>query len=265
MIYEKEKRYIIPFDDVPTPRAKMPEISIEERKGNFKEVELGFPEDVAMAEAKRCLSCRRCLGCALCWAECKPEAIDFSMSDEELMLEFDEIIITNGHDNAFHPIKEELGYGRYANVITDLQLERMLSETGPTDGIIMSPLNGDIPKNIAFVQSYPNADESHLLSSVIYGINEAILALDKINDLQVILISPLCDEFKENHLSQIKDMPALKIIDGVPESVKEENKGLIVTWSVNGKKESLSSVDLVVILTRSRPSDYVKSISRWLE
>ena len=36
MIYEKEKRYIIPFDDVPSARAKMPEISVEERKGNFK-------------------------------------------------------------------------------------------------------------------------------------------------------------------------------------------------------------------------------------
>ena len=66
MIYEKEKRYIIPFGDVPSPRAEMPEISVDERRGNFTEVETGFPEEMAIQEARRCLSCRRCLGCALC-------------------------------------------------------------------------------------------------------------------------------------------------------------------------------------------------------
>jgi len=102
MIYEKEKRYIIPFGDVPTERAEMPEISVDERRGNFLEVETGFPEDMAVKEAKRCLGCRRCLGCALCWAECKPEAIDFNIPDEELELEFDDVIVTNGQDNVFH-------------------------------------------------------------------------------------------------------------------------------------------------------------------
>ena len=62
MIYEKEKRYIIPFEDVPSPRAEMPEITVDERRGNYTEVETGFPEDLAEREAKRCLSCRRCLG-----------------------------------------------------------------------------------------------------------------------------------------------------------------------------------------------------------
>ena len=41
MIYEKHKRYIIPFDDVPSHRAEMPEISVDERRGNFTEVETG--------------------------------------------------------------------------------------------------------------------------------------------------------------------------------------------------------------------------------
>jgi len=121
MTYEKHKRYIIPFEDVPSPRAEMPEISVDERRENFSEVETGFPEEVAVKEAKRCLSCRRCLGCALCWAECKPEAIDFDIPDEEVDLEFDDIVITKGQDNGFHPFDGNLGYGSYADVITDLQ------------------------------------------------------------------------------------------------------------------------------------------------
>lgn len=265
MAYEKEKRYIIPFDDVPTPRAKMPEIGIDERKGNFKEVELGFPEDVAIKEAKRCLSCRRCLGCALCWAECKPEAIDFSMRDEVLTLEFDEVIITDGQDNAFYPISPELGYGRYPHVITDLQLERMLSSTGPTDGMVMSPLNGNIPKSMAFIQSYPDGDDRHLLSSVVYGVNEAILALSRINDLQVVLVSPLCKEFRERYLFQVEDISGLVVIDGIPVSVEKfEHQSLIITYKTNGEDRKTAAMDLVVILTRQKASDYVKTISNML-
>ena len=261
MIYEKEKRYIIPFDDVPSKRAKMPEISIEERKGNFKEVELGFPEEVAIKEAKRCLSCRRCLGCALCWAECKPEAIDFSMSDEEIVLTFDEIIITDGLENAFYPIREELGYGKYANVITDLKLERMLGETGPTDGLIMSPLDGSIPKKMVFIQSYPEGD--HITSSLIYGINEAVIALDRIDDLEVNLISPLTEQFKKEYLPQVEKIQRLKIIDGIAESVEQNGMMLTINYSVNGDKKK-EEADLVVILTKPKESEYIQKIKSYI-
>jgi len=261
MIYEKEKRYIIPFDDVPSKRAKMPEISIEERRGNFKEVELGFSEEDAQKEAKRCLSCRRCLGCALCWAECKPEAIDFSMSDEEIILEFDEIIVTDGLENAFYPIKEDLGYGKYANVITDLKLERMLGETGPTDGIVMSPLDGSIPNKIVFIQSYPEGD--HLVSSLIFGINEAIIALDRIDDLEVSIISPLPEEFKKEYLPQVEKIQRLKITEGIAESVEEDGNRLVVNYSVNGDRKK-EDAELVVILTKPKESEYIEKIKSYI-
>ena len=57
MIYEKEKRYIIPFGNVPSERAEMPEISVDERRGNFTEVETGFPEDMAVKEMNQLLNC----------------------------------------------------------------------------------------------------------------------------------------------------------------------------------------------------------------
>ena len=171
MIYEKEKRYIIPFVDVPSQRAEMPEISVDERRGNYTEVETGFPEDMAIQEAKRCLSCRRCLGCALCWAECKPEAIDFEIPDEELELEFDEVVITKGQENTFYPFNAQLGYGSYPEVITDIQFEHMLSPTGPTNGMVLSPLDGEVAKRLAIVQGHTKDDEEHLLSSLVLGVN----------------------------------------------------------------------------------------------
>jgi heterodisulfide reductase subunit A-like polyferredoxin len=266
MIYEKEKRFIIPFDDVPSPRAEMPEISVDDRRGNFTEVETGFPEDVAVKEALRCLSCRRCLGCALCWAECKPEAIDFSIPDEEVNLEFDEVIITAGQDNAFHPIREELGYDDYTDVITDLQFERMLSPTGLTRGMVVSPKDGEIPKRIAIVQGDPEGDEAHMLSSLILGVNEAILAVNATKDLEVLLVSPLCGAFKEKFFSDAEQVSGLTIIEGIPESVEKigDDETLTLSYSENGgqKKESF---DLIVVLTKPKISDEIQSLSKKLE
>ena len=263
MIYEKERRYIIPFDDVPSPRAEMPEISVDERRGNFVEVETGFPEDMSVKEAKRCLSCRRCLGCALCWAECDPVAIDFSIPDEELDLEFDEVIITKGQDNAFYPIDSKLGYGDYADVITDIQFERMLSPTGPTDGMVVSPLDGEIPKRMAIVQGHPHEDDNQLISSLILGVNESIIALNRVEGLEVVLVSPISQGFKDQFLSEAEQVSRLKMVDGSPDSVEREAEGnpLTLHYSENGQQQN-QPFDLIVILTKPKLSPEIASLSR---
>ena len=266
MIYEKEKQYVIPFDDVPSPRVEMPEISVDDRKGNFVEVETGFPEDVAVKEALRCLSCRRCLGCALCWAECKLEAIDFSIPDEELDLEFEEVVLTRGQENAFHTFNSELGYGNFADVITDLQFERMLAPTGPTNGLVVSTLNGEIPGRIAIVQGHSEADETHLLSSLVLGVNESILALDKTNELQVVLVSPICQSFKDKFLSEAVKITGLQMIEGSPESVVrgENSSSLTLTYSENGDQKQ-DAFDLIVILTKPKISSEIQTLSQKLD
>jgi len=263
MIYEKEKRYIIPFGDVPSKRAEMPEISVDERRGNFLEVETGFPEDMALKEAKRCLGCRRCLGCALCWAECKPEAIDFNIPDEILELEFDDVIVTNGQDNVFYSFNSRLGYGKYPDVIIDLQFERMLSPTGPTKGMVLSALDGRIPKNVAIVQGHPEDDETHLLSSLVFGVNASTIALDNTQDLKVTLISPLCSSFKEKFLSSAEKIPALTMISGTPISVEKDDdeEPLHLTYSNNGE-EHHQAFDLIVVLTKSKVSPEQRALMK---
>jgi heterodisulfide reductase subunit A-like polyferredoxin len=253
MIYEKEKRYIIPFDDVPADRAEMPEISVDKRRLNFTEVETGFLEEVALAEAKRCLSCRRCLGCALCWAECKPEAIDFSIPDKELELEFDEVIKTSGQVNTFNPLDDDLGYGTYPDIITDLQFERMLSPTGPTDGLVLSPLDGEIPAKIVILQGHVTNDEDYLCSSVVLGVNEAILALHKTDNLEVTLVSPVCKSFQDQFMPDTAQIKGLHIIDGEPVSVqkKQSETALTIKYS-EGDQTKEQDFDLAVILTKPK-------------
>ncbi|MBI2859592.1 MAG: FAD-dependent oxidoreductase, partial [Chloroflexi bacterium] len=72
-----ERSNLKPYLDIPTPRTPMPELPVPARISSFEEVELGFSEEAARAEARRCLGCRACLGCGLCQVVCKPGAIDF--------------------------------------------------------------------------------------------------------------------------------------------------------------------------------------------
>jgi len=266
LIYEKENRYIIPFSDVPSPRVAMPEITVDARKLNFAEVETGFPEAEAVREAKRCLSCRRCLGCALCWAECTPEAIDFELADQRLDLEFEEIVLTRGQDNAFCQIKAELGYGSNADVITDLQFERMLSPAGPTQGLVLSPRDGEVPRRMAVIQGHPEAEETDLCSSLVLGVNESIVALDRTEALEVFMISPLCSSFQEKFLSQAKNISGLRLVDGVPESVERDpDTGMLgVQYSESGESKA-ASFDLIVILSKPKIPSEIEALSRKLE
>jgi heterodisulfide reductase subunit A-like polyferredoxin len=249
-IYEKKGRYIIDFQDIPSKRAEMPEIPVEERQGNFKEVETGFPEDVAVAEAKRCLSCRRCLGCALCWAECKPEAINFEMPDQDFDLAFDKVILTSGLQRKMVPIGGSLA-NKHMNMVTDLQVERMLASTGPSNGLVIRPQDGEIPKKIAFVQTFGAGDDKLRDAALIFGINEAILAQKKIDGAEISFISPAMDAFKESAGGDLDKVSGINFINGTVVEAAEvgENKDIEVKYTANGSEKS-ETLDLLVLLTQ---------------
>ncbi|RJR19586.1 MAG: hypothetical protein C4582_10255, partial [Desulfobacteraceae bacterium] len=140
-----------------------------------------------------------------------------------------------------------------ANVITDLQLERMLSPTGPTDGLVVSPLDGEVPKRIAILQGNPGGGDDHLLSSLILGANESILALNRTPDLEILLVSPLCQAFREKFLPQIQALSGLKILEAGITGVERTGQDgtLTVTMEKDGTPVK-ESVELAVILTKPK-------------
>ncbi len=250
-IYEKKGRYIIDFTDTPGKRAEMPEISVAERQGNFTEVETGFTEDAAVAEAKRCLSCRRCLGCALCWAECEPDAIDFDMTDEDFDLTVDKVILTSGMQRKIAPIAGNYG-NKHMNVVTDLQVERMLADSGPSDGLIFRPQDGEIPKKIAFVQTFGSVDDKVRDATLIFGINEAIIAKEKIDDVEICFISPDMDAFKAGTAgSGLEKVSGVNFVNGTVVEAAEtgENKDVELRYE-GGGSEKAEIFDLLVLLTQ---------------
>jgi len=262
-IYEKKGRYIIDFQDIPSKRAEMPEISVEERQGNFKEVETGFPEDVAVAEAKRCLSCRRCLGCALCWAECKPEAINFEMPDQDVDLAVDKVILTSGMQRKMAAISGSVG-NKHMNVVTDLQVERMLADTGPSNGLIMRPQDGEIPKKIAFVQSFSAGDDKVRNATLIFGINEAILAQKKIDGAEITFISPDMDAFKASAGGDLDKVSGVNFVNGTVIELAETGEGKDIEVKYDAGGEKAETFDLVVLLTQPQLPPTVEEAAKKL-
>jgi len=123
-------------------RGVMPELLVEERITNFNEVELGYEEATAVEEANRCLSCRKCIGCGICAEVCPRDAIEYSQTEERTELKVEKIIFAAEMEEK-NPREE---YFMYQNVVTQMEFERILSESGPYGGIIMRPYDGDIPK-----------------------------------------------------------------------------------------------------------------------
>ncbi len=101
-----------------------------------------------------------CIGCRNCEAYCERNAIRFDQKPKTFDVKVGAVIVATGYEpfNA-HKIPE-LGYGRYTNVLTSLELERMLSPSGPTEGDIIRPSDGQPPKTVVFVQCVGSRDKN---------------------------------------------------------------------------------------------------------
>jgi len=106
-----------------------------------------FPQAVPL---KYTIDKRWCIECHLCVNECKEDAIDFNQKPEELEINVGTIIIASGF-KTYDPTGE-FGYGKYQNVITQLQLERILSPNGPTFGEFCRISDQKVPKKIVMIQ-----------------------------------------------------------------------------------------------------------------
>ena len=166
---------------VPQSRVPLPELPIEARIDNFAEVERGYDDESAQAEAARCLACGICSECMSCVFACGVDAVIHDQVETIEQINVGAIILAPGFQIYNAELSEEFGLGRFPNVITALQYERMLSASGPTKGHIHRPSDHTNPKRIAFLQCVGSRDQSHdYCSSVccMYAAKEAIMTIE---------------------------------------------------------------------------------------
>jgi len=170
------------------PRVSMEELPIDERLSSFREVVAGYTDEEAQAEAARCLACGICSECLSCVYTCQAEAIDHDMVEQVREVQVGAILLAPGFAAYDAGESGEYGWGRYPNVVTSLQFERLLNAAGPTHGHVRRPSDGETPKRIAFIQCVGSRDQKHdYCSSVccMYATKEAILAIEHEPDTQV--------------------------------------------------------------------------------
>ncbi len=172
----------------PAKRAEPALLPTPERVTSFREVVLGLTEHQAREEALRCLQCGVCSECLACVYACGVDAIDHDMLPREETLQVGAVILAPGYQTYAASLSEEFGFGRYANVVTALQFERLLSASGPTMGRILRPSDHKAPRRIAFLQCIGSRDQDHDYCSAVccmYATKEACVAKEHHPDMDV--------------------------------------------------------------------------------
>jgi heterodisulfide reductase subunit A-like polyferredoxin len=150
----------IPKDEAGQPREAMAALPPEYTCTCFEEISQGYSEAQAQREAARCLNCGGCSECLQCVTACQAGAIDHGQKPYTQTLEVGAVILAPGFRPFDAGSKPEYGYGRYPNVVTSLEFERLLSATGPCAGHVRRPSDGQEPQRIAWIQCVGSRDAS---------------------------------------------------------------------------------------------------------
>jgi heterodisulfide reductase subunit A len=139
-------------------RTPMPVAEAGRRATTWDEVNLGYTAEQATAEAARCLDCAVCSDCGSCARVCPSGAIDWDQTETAEEVTVGAVILATGHQEFDAKRKLPLGYGRFANVLTQSQVARLLSAAGPTEGELLRPSDGAVPQRVLMLQCVGSRD-----------------------------------------------------------------------------------------------------------
>ncbi len=127
--------------------------------------------------------------CGACQKNCKAGAIDYTQQDEEFEIEVGSVVVAAGSRIAPTSLRAEYGHGRYPNVVTSLEYERILSASGPYGGHVRRPSDGREPKRIAWLQCVGSRDDSverGYCSAMccMYAVKEAVITREHCRDVE---------------------------------------------------------------------------------
>lgn len=134
-------------------------VPLEPSPSDFNEIEAALSDDEARAAASRCLDCGVCSECHQCLAACPADAIHLDMRAEEEELDVGTVIISTGYKLFPADAKPQYGYGKYPNVITAMQMDRLLAPTRPYN-TVLRPSDGKVPERIAYVMCTGSRDQT---------------------------------------------------------------------------------------------------------
>ena len=105
-----------------------------------------------LVDMNLCLNNQGIVACDRCFQACSHRCIDFSDKDQMLEIDVGAIVVATGVDVYDPTALTELGYGRFPNVITTLEFERLINAGGPSGGELIRPSDRHRPQKVAFIQ-----------------------------------------------------------------------------------------------------------------
>jgi len=247
----------VPLEHPVEDRQVMPELPVAGRLEGFAEVELGFSQEQAILEARRCLDCGICAECLACERACQAQAVQHAMPETEREIAVGAVVLSPGFTPTDPSSLFSLGYSRYPNVVSSLEFERILSASGPFQGHVVRPSDGQAPRRIAFIQCAGSRDVKEgvpYCSAVccMYAIKEAVIAKEHAGrDLDITIfymdMRAYGKDFERYYL-RAQSEHGIKFVRAKVYAVEENDEaGLVLSFA--GEEGSLNreAFDLVVL------------------
>ena len=273
---DAEQKELLIEEDMPASgdRLALSERPIAERKLDFEEVEMVLTEEQAIEASKRCLECGICSECLQCVFACRAEAINHNDHDEVVDIEVGAVVLTPGFKTMPGDIRPEFGYGQYANVVTSLEFERILSASGPFAGTVQRISDGKHPHKVAFIQCVGSRDTScgnEYCSSVccMYATKEAVIAKEHDGNIEpTIFYMDVRAHGKtfEAYYERAKGVSGVRYVKCMVSRVREDfaTKNLLISYVDEAGKIVEEEFDMVVLSVGLKPAEDTVAMAKRL-
>jgi heterodisulfide reductase subunit A-like polyferredoxin len=230
---------------------------------DFSETEAPMTEDEAFLGSARCLDCGICSECHACVDACPADAIKLDMQPEAIEVDVDAVVLATGFRLFPADAKPEYGYGKFKNVITGMQMDRLLAPTRPFNSVVR-PGDGKVPDRIGFIMCTGSRDAqvgNPLCSRIccMYSVkhNQLIMGALPLADvtvhyMDVRAVGKGYDEFYQ----QARDMGSMFIKGRVAKITEKDNGDLIVRYEdIEGDGGIVEAeYDMVVLAVGVQPN-----------
>jgi heterodisulfide reductase subunit A len=196
--------------------------------------------------------------CQICVGVCEKKAIDLYQKPEKVEIEVGAIILAPGFETFDPRPRADFGYGKFRNVVTSLDFERILSATGPYEGEIERPSDGKHPRRIAWIQCAGSRQVieggNSYCSSVCcsYTQKQVILAKDHDSDIKATVFHNDIRSFGkdfERFYQRAEGLPGVRFIRSYVSIGKEipGSQNVTIRYATTGDGVKEEEFDLVVL------------------
>lgn len=270
----------VPKEEPIRHRMHAPTLPAEQRLSGFQEVNLCANEKEASEEANRCLNCGGCCECYQCVTACKAQAVTLethAQVSDLLKIKAGSVILAPGFE-PFDPSRyETYRYAGFPNVVTSMEFERILSSTGPYQGQLKRPSDGQHPHKIAWLQCVGSRDinqcDHSYCSSVccMYATKEAVIAKEHAGgDLDTAIffmdMRTYGKDF-EGYYNRAREEMGVRYIRSRIHSIEEvgETNDLIIRYADEDGTPREEIFDLVVLSVGLETPASLKALAERLE